>query len=255
MVIRDSGGVLTYKSGVMKLTRGKLLKGQDWTDWREFEWKQPGRYNEQGLFGEPVEIVPKKTLFRLVWTYNVEALDKQKTACCVCAGLVRAGHVRILDYTYAGRVNHTSSRMFYAVMAADNMMLYGVDITNAFGDALPPKQGIHILPVRAFREWWTWHKGREPIPEGHVIPVLTAMQGHPEALRLWAKHAYKIIKKLDLKHTGHKPCLYLGIYKGSRVLLKQRVNNFEIATEDPRVVDIVFGEGFAIQRGGCATDA
>ena len=68
--------------------------------------------------------------------------------------------------------------------AAENMMVYGPDITHAFGDALPTKQGFHIQLDRAFSEWWTRHKGREPIQKGHVSPVLVAMQGHPEALLL-----------------------------------------------------------------------
>ena len=226
----------------MKLTRGKLLKGRDWTDWRESEWKQLDQYEVQGMFGKPVKVASKKTVFRLVWTYNVKALDKRKKARCACDGSVRAGQVRVLDYTYAGCVDHTSSRMFYAVAAAENLLVYRADVTNAFGDAPPPKQGFHLLPDRAFHEWWTRHKGREPIPDGHVIPVLAAMQGHPEAPRLWAKHADKIIKKLNLKNTGHEPCLYSGSYKGSRVLLKRQVDDFETATEDPLVTDMVFDE-------------
>ena len=61
--------------------------------------------------------------------------------------------------------------------------------TSAFGDAPPPVQGLHILLDKAFHNWWTVCKGREPLPPGHIIPVLEAMLGHPEAPRLWAEHA------------------------------------------------------------------
>ena len=119
-----------------------------------------------------------------MWTYNVKVLDKWKKARCACDGLVRARHVKVLNYTYVGCVDHTSSRIFYAVAVAEHMIVYGTDVTNVFGDTPPPKQGFHIQPDKAFCEWWTRHKGREPILEGHVIPVLAAMQGHPKALLL-----------------------------------------------------------------------
>lgn len=60
-----------------------------------------------------------------------------------------------------------------------------------FAEAPPPKQGFYIRPDAAFHAWWTLHKGRPPIPPNHVIPILSAMQGHPEAPRLWEKHADK----------------------------------------------------------------
>ena len=85
---------------------------------------------------------------------------------------------------HAGCINHTTSRMFYAMSAAGGMMIYGAEVTNVFGDAPPPAQGLHILPDKAFHDLWTTCKTREPTPPGHVIPVLAAMQGHPESPRL-----------------------------------------------------------------------
>lgn len=88
---------------------------------------------------------------------------------------------RILNYMYAGCIEHTESRMFYTLAAAAGMLMYGVDATNAFGDAPPPKQGLHTLPDKVMQGWWVHSKGRNPILEGHVIQVLAAMQEHPEA--------------------------------------------------------------------------
>ena len=83
---------------------------------------------------------------------------------------------------------------------------------------------------KAFHDWWTIHKKRLPIPKGCIIPILAAIQGHSEAPRLWAKYADNITKKLKLKPAGHEPCLYVGIYRGARVLLEQQVGDFELAT-------------------------
>ena len=60
-----------------------------------------------------------------------------------------------------------------------------------------------------FREWWTEHLGRDPIPMGYVLPVNHALQGHPEAPRLWEKHIHGIlVDKLKFTTTTHEKCLY-----------------------------------------------
>ena len=78
----------------------------------------------------------------------MKVIDQRMKAHCACDGLVRAEHVRVLNYTYAGCVDHPSSRMFYADVAVENMMVYGADVTNVFGDAPPPKQCFHIYQTK-----------------------------------------------------------------------------------------------------------
>ena len=164
----------------------------------------------------------------------------------------------MLDHTYAACVDHKKSWIFYALAAAENLLIYGADVTNAFGDAPPPKQGLQILPDKAFKDWWTIHKRRPPLPAGHVIPVLAAIQGHPEAPRLWARYADKILRNLKLTPTIHEPCLYSGMVDGARVLLKRQVDDFEVATASPRVAALVFDEindylTFPLKRMGLVT--
>jgi hypothetical protein len=60
-------------------------------------------------------------------------------------------------------------------------------------------------------EWWTNHKGFDPLPLNAVIPVLSAMQGHPESPQLWEKHADAILRDVGLTPNTHKPCLYSGV--------------------------------------------
>jgi hypothetical protein len=110
--------------------------------------------------------------------------------------------------------------------------MYGADVSNAFAEAPPPKQGFYIRPDKAFREWWTLHKKRPPLPPGYVIPIQSAMQGHPESPRLWEKHANSILRLLGLTPTIHEPCLYSGIVDGQRVLLMRQVDDFAIATSN-----------------------
>ena len=77
---------------------------------------------------------------------------------------------------YSMNVNQTCSRLFCAVSAAENLIIVGADVSNAFVEAPPPKQDFYIHLDRAFREWWVKHKKRPPIPNGGVIPILLAMQ-------------------------------------------------------------------------------
>ncbi len=194
----DDGGVLNTVTRVMKLTRGKLIKQPDWDAWLASEYLQLDQYNAQGMFGTPVEVNSDVAVFRT-------ALDGRYKARCTCDGSPRSGQARILDETYANCVDQTGARIFYSVSAAENLLIFGADVSNAFAGAPPPKQGFYIIPDKAFLNWWINHKKRPPIPHGHVIPILSAMQGHPESQRLWEKHVDAILREIGLVPTTHEP--------------------------------------------------
>jgi hypothetical protein len=188
------------------------------------------------MFGSPQHVTSDNAVFNLVWTYNIKEVDNRKKAQCTCDGSPCSGQVRVLDFTYANCVNQMSARIFYAVSTAENLIIHGADASNAFAKALPTKQGFFIRSDKAFRDWWLNHKHRDPIPPGAVIPVLSAMQGHPESPRLWEKHADKILCDIGLTPTIHKPCLYLGLIKAQRVLFVCQVDDFAIACSNESTV-------------------
>ncbi len=140
--IVDSGDVQQYTTRVMHLTRGRLLKQDDWIDWQTSEFLQLDQYADQKCFGDPTLVDKDNAVFHLVWTYNVKALDGRKKARCVCDGSSCSGSVKILDEVYANCINQTSLQLFYAVSAAKNLLIFGSDICNAFAKAPPPKQGF-----------------------------------------------------------------------------------------------------------------
>ncbi len=193
------------------------------------------------MFGTPVPMLQEDAVVHLVvWTYTIKAVNDRKKAQCVCNGLMRSGMVRILDETYANCVNQTSSYLFYAVSAAKNMLIYGANVSNAFTKAPPPKQGFFIRPNKAFHKWWVQHKKCPPIPDGYVIPILSAaMQGHPESPWLWEKHADSILCEIGLSPTVHEPCLYSGIINCQHVLFMRQVDNSAIASPDAKTADIL----------------
>ena len=233
----DSGEVLNYVTRVMRLTRGKLLQQDDWSDWQSSKYLQLDQYNAQGMFGTRIPTSQEDAVFHLVWTYAIKAVDNRKKARCVCDGSTRSGQVRVLAETYANCIKQTSARLFYAVAAAKNLLVFGADVSNAFAEAPAPKQPFYIRPDKAFHDWWVHHLKRDPIPSNHIIPVLKAMQGHPESPRLWEKHADKILRQIGLTPTVHEPCLYSGTFNTKRVLFMRQVDDFAIAAPDQNTSD------------------
>jgi hypothetical protein len=129
--------------------------------------------------------------------------------------------------------------MFYGITAAETLLVYGANVSNAFAKAPPPKQGFYIYSDCAFRKWWVCHLLQPPLNPGNVIPVLSAMQGHLESPRLWEKHAVSILRDIELNPTVHKPCLYSSVINGNHVLLKQQVDDFAIAAPDKHTANIL----------------
>jgi hypothetical protein len=223
-----SGGVHHWSFN--KLTQEKLLKTKEWSEGRDAEWLQLEQYYSQGMFGDPTFVKDYSQVFHIVWTYMVKDFNARKKAQMACDGSPRGGKARILDYTHANCIDHTASRLFYGISPAENLLIYGADVSNAFSEAPPPKQGFYILPDRAFNEWWE-AKGLPPLSPGQVIPVMRAMQGHPESSCLWEKHIDRIIRKYGFRPTVHEPCLYLGEVRGERCIFKHQVDDFAMAME------------------------
>ncbi len=123
----------------------------------------------------------------------------------------------------------------------ENLLIYGADVSNAFAEAPPPKQGFNIWPDKTFLEWWTSKKdGRKTIPPGYVIPVLLAMQGHHESPCLWECLIDKILCDMGFILAVHEPCLYSGLINKQRVIFMSQVNDFAVAAPNERIANQVF---------------
>eukprot|EP00804_Cyclotella_cryptica_P009461 CCRYP_017762-RA/>CCRYP_017762-RA protein AED:0.40 eAED:0.40 QI:0/-1/0/1/-1/1/1/0/256 len=222
-----------------KLTRRILLQQTDWDEWAESEFTQLDQYALQHMFGQPCPVTKKDAVFHLIWTYVVKELDGRKKARCTCDGSSRTGQVRVLDHTFANSIEQTGSRIFYAIAAAENLLVFRADVSNAFGEAPPPKQGFFIKPDKPYHDWYLARYGI-PIPAGWVIPVLAAMQGHPESPRLWEKHCDKILRSLGFTPMVHEPCLYSGIIAHEKVYFKRQVDDFAIACTNDHIATIIY---------------
>ena len=77
-------------------------------------------------------------------------------------------------------------------------------------------------------------------PCTHVIPVLKALQGHPEAGALWEKMINAILVDIfGFQATTHERNLYRGRVDGKDVLICRQVDDFAIATHDRKTAELL----------------
>ena len=154
----------------------------------------------------------------------------------VCNGSPRQKGTVTLGHTYANALDAASERLFWAIVASENLIAVGADVSNAFAEAPAPKAPLYLYIDDAFRDWWTNHLGNAPIPaDCNVVRVHNAIQGHPESPRLWEKHIDKILRDLGLTPTTHEPCLYSGIFLHTKVHFLRQVDDFAVASSDRNI--------------------
>lgn len=81
----------------------------------------------------------------------------------------------------------------------------------------------------AYADWYAWKYGVD-IDRNLVLPVLHALQGHPESGRLWEEHINPILKDLGFTHTAHDRSIYSATIDGQFVLLLRQVDDFALAS-------------------------
>jgi len=86
----------------------------------------------------------------------------------VCDGSARQGTIT-LGHTYANSLMAASKHLFWALSATHDLLVYGADVTNAFAEAPPPIHPLYMQIDDAFREWWTEHLHRAPIPSNCTV--------------------------------------------------------------------------------------
>jgi hypothetical protein len=210
---------------IPRMTRHTVLCSPEATKWKTSEWTQLSKY--QNLFGAPCPRPngPNAVTLPFVWTcvHKIDAANNDivEKAHATCNGGKHHGKAVTIAETYAACVEQPAQRLYWALVASLNLTAIGCDIGNAFAD-------------EQFRGWWENCLGRAPIPKGCVLKVNEALQGHPEAPRLWHKHTDKNLKdKLGFTATTHETCIYQNKVDGDLVILLCQVDDFSIASTNP----------------------
>jgi len=79
----------------------------------------------------------------------------------------------------------------------------------------------------AFRDWYLERTG-VLLDKDLVLPVLRALQGRPEAARLWEEHISAVLKDVGFKNAVHEKNVYTGQFYGEKVLLVHQVDDFAL---------------------------
>jgi len=206
------------------------MKRTDWPEWEKGIYKQLNQYWDQGMFSAPMSLPQNANALHMLWRYNLKACGTKKCR-MVCNGSPRQKGTVTIGHTYANALDAACERLFWAIVANENFIAIGADVSNAFAEAPAPKAPLYLYIDDAFRDWWTNHLQKPPIPaDCTVVRVHNAIQGHPESPRLWEKHIDKILQQLGLTPTTHEPCLYSGDFHGERVLFLRQVDDFAVAS-------------------------
>ena len=191
------------------------------------------------MFGTPIPWPDGATVLPFVCTYLLKQCPVTGQliykARATCNGGPRYGKAVTIAETYATCVEQPACRMYWSLTASHNLLAMGADAGNAFAEAPPPLQKFYMRIDDQFRHWWTHCKKRPHIPKHYVLPVNNALQGHPEAPRLWEKDIHKIlVEYLRFRATTHEKCLYSRRHPTTSdlQLLLRQVDDFSVSAVD-----------------------
>ena len=215
-----------------KFTRRKLRKLSTWPLWQAGEFKQLDHFHSLGMFGEAIPRPRGAIVLRPHWQYHIKRDGTRRSRNC-CDGSPRAAPLlHGIASTYSSSVDQPIQRLFFALAAACNFLVFGGDAQDAFAHSPPPEHPTFISLDDAYIEWYKERFGKT-LDRSYVLPVLHAHQGHPESGRLWEQHIDSILAspELGFKSTTHARNIYRAVINGHPILLLRQVDDFAIACE------------------------
>jgi Reverse transcriptase (RNA-dependent DNA polymerase) len=227
--------------GLSRLTRARLKRLPTWHLWQrgdKGEFAQLDAMAKQGMYGPATSLPAGGILLRQHWTYIFKADGTRKARNC-CDGSARAAPVLHGEAkTYASCIDQPCMRMFFALCATMDMIVYGADAANAFANSPPPSRPTFVNIDDAYWEWYKERHGIE-LDRSLVLPVLHALQGHPESGHLWEQLIDGILLELGLKSTTHERNLYRGTVSDVPVLVCRQVDDLAIGSSTESAYDAV----------------
>jgi len=223
-----------------RFSRQALKRLPTWSLWHKNELEKLDQMKALGMFGSPIKLPEGGILMRFHWQYQIKVNGKQQSRLC-CDGSPRGTpEVHSTTNTYALCLEHPVFRLFIALCAADNLTIYG-DAKDAFAHSPGPSMPTFMKLDDAFCDWHLEQTG-VLLDKDLVLPVLRALQGHPEAARLWEEHISAILKDVRFKNATHKKNIYTGKFCGEKVLLVRQVNDFALGCRQESTAKSVYSK-------------
>ena len=132
--------------------------------------------------------------------------------------------------TYASCLEHPVFRLFVALCAADNLIIYSGDAKDAFAHSPGPSMRTFMKLDDAFCDRYLDRTG-VLLDKDLVLLVLRALQGHPETARLWEEHISAVLKDVGFCNTMHEKNICTGNFCGEKVLLARQVDDFVLGCQ------------------------
>ena len=237
----SSESVTPEERALGTFTRRKLKTLPTWSLWHLAEKKQLDQFERLGMYGKPCRPPKGAIILRSHWQYRVKTSGKRRSRQC-CDGSARAApRLHAMAETYASCIEQPVFRLFLALSASLNYLLFGGDAQDAFAHSPAPTVPTFVSIDDAYSDWY-FDKYGICLEKGMVLPVLHALQGHPEAARLWEEHINTILNdpEFGFKSTTHEKNIYSATIKGVPVLLCRQVDDFAIATPDPEIARYIY---------------
>ena len=129
-------------------------------------------------------------------------------------------------------MEHPIQQQFLALAAQQNFCLFGGDAKDAFAHSPSPEVPTFMMIDNQYYKWYL-DRFKIKLDKSRVLPVLRALQGHPESGKLWERHINNILMSptLNFKHTTHDHTIYQTTFKSNKVLLFQMVDDLLVQCE------------------------
>ena len=226
----QSDSITPEEEALGKFTRRKLRSLPTWNKWQEGERKQLDHFHSLGMYGDPIPRPHKAIVLRPHWQYRVKTDGTRRSRNC-CDGSPRAAPLlHGIASTYSSCVEQPIQRLFVGLSAHLGYRIYGADAQDAYAHSPPPEKPTYVAIDDAYAEWYE-NRFNKKLDRSFVLPVLHALQGHPESGKLWEQHINSVLTSPELGFcsTRHDRTIYSAEFDGIRVLLLRQVDDFALA--------------------------
>jgi hypothetical protein len=237
----QTDGMTPEERALPKLTRHRLKRLPNWSDWDKAFDAQLDAHFRDGALSDPVLRPTHNSkggppnILRFHWSCCVKTDGRRKARACIDGSKRAAPWLRDTAPTYASCIEHPCMKLFYALCAYLLFVITCGDVDNAYQNSPSPTEPCYLKADEAFCSWYYKRTGQHINTKTHVIPALRAIQGHPEAGRLFEDFILRILLSppLNFKTTTHERNLYCGTIDGELVLVARQVDDFAIGSRDP----------------------
>ena len=116
-----------------------------WEEWHEEELQQLDNFRKLEMYSDPVDAPPNAIILRPHWQYAVKRDGQQRSRQC-CDGSKRAApRLHALAQTYSACVEEHVQRLFLAISAKENPMIYSGDASGAYSHSPPSHIDVFSL--------------------------------------------------------------------------------------------------------------